>query len=336
MSRATTITGFLTAHGWGAAKHQFLTGDASNRRYIRLELGDRRAILMDAPVTANPDTPRFVEVADYLGKIGLRPPGILAQNLAQGVLLLEDLGDAIFARVLEQTPDLEPQLYVVAADVLLHLRHSVVLPGLAQFTPHVMTNLTDLAYQWYCAEGDRPPDHTHVDTALCDALTRIDGMQPVVALRDYHAENLIWLGDASGTNRAGLLDFQDAVLAHPAYDLVSLLEDARRDVTPATRQATITHYLSRSGDNPDQLGTALATLGAQRNLRILGIFARLSLRDRKHHYIDLIPRVWAHLQRDLQHPALAAVKAAVMPLLPDPTLAKLERLRRICATTPAP
>ena len=336
MSRATDRRRFLASQGWADAVVTRLTGDASNRSYVRLRRGDETAIVMDAPTATNPDTARFVEVAHYLHQVGLRPPRIMGQDLDQGFLLLEDLGDALFARVLEQQPELEARLYQVAAQVLLHLRRAPVLPGLTQFTPQVMTRITDLAYHWYAAEGATPPDHAPADAALLAALHQAAAKTDVVALRDFHAENLVWLPGAQGTDRAGLLDFQDAVLAHPAYDLVSLLQDARRDVSPKTRDNTIAAYLSQSGDDPDHFKAALAAIGAQRNLRILGVFARLALRAGKRHYVDMIHRVWQHLQYDLQHPILADLKTALASLLPAPTPDKLERLRRVCATIPAP
>ncbi len=152
--------------------------------------------------------------------------------------------------------------------------------------------------------------------------------------RDYHAENLLWLPERDGAARVGLLDFQDAAAGHPAYDLVSLLEDARRDVTQATVAAAKAHYLALTGFDPAQFDLAYAAMGAQRNLRILGVFARLSLHFGKPGYVDLIPRVWDHLRTDLAHPSLAELRGLVQAALPDPSVAKLQELKDRCGTVP--
>ena len=148
----------------------------------------------------------------------------------------------------------------------------------------------------------------------------------VTVLRDYHAENLIWLPEREGARRAGLLDFQDAWIGHRAYDLVSLLQDARRDVSEETAAACMRHYLDGSGLDAERFEAACAVLGAQRNLRILGVFARLAVTRGNPRYIDLVPRVWHHLERDLAHPALAEVRR-ILDVLPAPTPSVLERLR---------
>jgi hypothetical protein len=158
----------------------------------------------------------------------------------------------------------------------------------------------------------------------------------VLALRDFHAENLVWLPDRAGVARVGLLDFQDAEAGHPAYDLVSLLKDARRDLAPGLEQEMIDRFLSRTGCDPERFAAAYAALGAQRNLRILGVFARLSMHFGKPHYVDLIPRVWAHLTASLRHPALAPLARRVADDLPEPTPDILASLKEQCATVPTP
>ena len=154
----------------------------------------------------------------------------------------------------------------------------------------------------------------------------------MTVLRDYHAENLLWLPDRPGLRKVGLLDFQDAMRGHRAYDLVSLLQDARRDVSRDTEILMITHYVDHWGGNPASFDTAYHVLGTQRNLRILGVFARLCLRDGKAHYLDLIPRVWGYLIRDLDHAALGPLRAIVHEILPPPTETVLQRLKSKCAT----
>ena len=200
-----------------------------------------------------------------------------------------------------------------------------------------MADRAALAFDWYLpATGDADPAaREQFHAAMLSALSHHADTADVLIQRDYHAQNLLWLPDRTGVARVGLLDFQDAMLGHRAYDLVSLLQDARRDVPPAIEDAMIGHYIAETHADPETFRTAYAVLGAQRNLRILGVFARLCLRDGKAHYVDLIPRVWNHLMRDLEHPALTDVGQIVQNTLPPPTPAILQKVKDQCAITPA-
>ncbi|ETX12888.1 aminoglycoside phosphotransferase [Roseivivax halodurans JCM 10272] len=317
---------FLTRAGWGEAEAAPLAGDASTRRYTRLHREDDSAILMEDP---GGDVALFARLADYLRGAGLSAPEILAMDPGRGLMLLEDFGDALFARRAECHPDEEPGLYQVAADVLLTLHRTAPADGLATATPAYLASLTGLAFDWYLPRAGGTPDAS-AEAAARDAFAEaLEAHAPeagVTVLRDYHAENLVWLPDRDGPRRAGLLDFQDAWIGHPAYDLVSLLQDARRDVGDAAAAACLRHYLDGSGLEAQRLETACAVLGAQRNLRILGVFARLAVTRANPRYIDLVPRVWHHLQSDLAHPALAKLRG-ILDVLPAPTPSVLERLR---------
>jgi aminoglycoside/choline kinase family phosphotransferase len=211
-------------------------------------------------------------------------------------------------------------LYVAAAGVLAVLHRAPPPTGLTRFTPEVMADLARLVFEWY-APGTPPADAEELTDRLRDTLARTAPEPTVLSLRDFHAENLLWLPDRSDPARVGLLDFQDAVVAHPAYDLVSLLNDARRDVSDATRAATIRHFLDLTGHAEAPFLGAAAALSVQRNLRILGVFARLSGRDGKTGYLRFMPRVWRLLLRDLDHPALAEVRDVALRLLPPPEAA---------------
>jgi aminoglycoside/choline kinase family phosphotransferase len=323
---------FLRAAGWGAADRRDLAGDASNRSYDRLSDADgRRAVLMDADPARGEDVRPFVRIASFLRGAGLSAPEILAEDDKNGFLLLEDLGDDLFARAIPARPQLEREMYEAATDVLVAL-HRLTPPDVPDYGPGRMTDLAALAFDKYRAgiTGDpglaaRAGFNTRFRPLLDDA-TR--GIAPVLVLRDYHAENLLWLPDRDGVARVGLLDFQDAMTGHPGYDLVSLLQDARRDVPPPLEAAMIARYLDATGPDRDRFEAAYAVLGAQRNLRILGVFARLGMEHGKPHYVDLIPRVWGLLQRDLDHPALAPVAALLRDSLPEPDPGALERLKR--------
>ena len=329
--RDAAIRTFLEQSGWADADVAPLAGDASNRRYLRLSRkgGAERAVVMDAPTEKGEDVRPFIRIATWLTDTGFSAPRILAADEDQGLLLLEDLGDDLFARVIPDHPALETQLYEAGTDVLMALHDQPPPADLNRYSVPVMTDLAALAYDWYlgAARGADPSAKARFTAAMSDALTQHAPTQDVLIQRDYHSENLLWLPDRDGVARVGLLDFQDAVLGHRAYDLVSLLQDARRDVPPAIETAMIARYVHATGQTPATFDAAYHVLGAQRNLRILGVFARLCVRDGKAHYVDLIPRVWGLLQRDLAHPALADTTAIIADTLPSPDAPLLQILK---------
>ncbi len=337
--RTAQADAFLATTDWADAQRSPLAGDASNRKYERLS-HDRlgAAVLMDAPPEKNEDVRPFVAIAQHLTALGLSAPRIFAQDTDNGFLLLEDLGDGLFARLVERDPTIENSLYSGAIDVLSALHKTPPPETLPAYNPSVMTEMALLAWRWYLpATGvATPPTEEAFARAFRSRLTDLANDQSALILRDYHAENLLWLPERTGVAKVGLLDFQDAMRGHPAYDLVSLLQDARRDVPLPVEQAMLARYVTQTGRDPDTFANAYHLLGAQRNLRILGVFARLCLRDGKQHYVDLIPRVWGLLQRDLAHPALAPLRDLVLGALPEPTPNILKRLKDQCATYPKP
>ena len=337
--RAALIDAFLARAGWGAAERLPLAGDASNRRYLRLRRAEGTAVLMDAPPDRGEDVGPFLVIAAHIRAIGLSPPAVLAADRGAGLLLLEDLGDRIFARVVASDPGIEPQLYAAATDTLAALHRHPPPQDVPVYGPRSMTRLAALAYDWYRRGARGTASETEKSAFCAETEALLAALAPettVLALRDFHAENLVWLPDRQGAARVGLLDFQDAAAGHPAYDLVSLLKDARRDLAPGLEQEMIDRFLSRSGVDPDRFAAAYAALGAQRNLRILGVFARLSMHFGKPHYVDLIPRVWAHLTASLRHSALAPLARRVADDLPEPTPDILASLKEQCATVPTP
>lgn len=292
---------FLEAHGWGGAALVPVTGDASFRRYFRVIEGTRRAILMDAPPPE--DTGPFLNIARWLHVNGFAAPEIFAVDAARGLALIEDFGDDRLREAVDADPARAPELYRAAVDVLVAL-HRVAPPHVEAYDRAVMAERTLLLPEWFCPAVGITPDMARYAEAWDAVLPFAAPATPVLALRDYHAENLMLLGDG----RIGLLDFQDAMTGHPAYDLVSLLQDARRDVEPAIEAAMLEYYTQATGAGDDFM-TAYHVLGAQRNTRIIGVFTRLWQRDGKDRYPSLCPRVWRYLERDLAHPALAPVKA---------------------------
>lgn len=333
-SRQDTARAFADAKGWAHCPMTLIAGDASNRKYYRLRDGDDSALLMDAPPDKGEDTGPFINIAQYLNGSGLSAPRILEADTKAGFLLIEDFGDALFARLLEQGAADETMLYNAATDVLLHL-HRQRPPQLAAYDAPLMADISALSVTWYRRGALNIEDPRLIDEmrAQMHALLHpLDATPRVLIQRDYHAENLLWLPERMGVRRVGLLDFQDAMLGHPAYDLVSVLQDARRDVPPAVADAMCARYLAGSKLDKPKFMQAYYTLGLQRNLRILGVFARLCLRDAKPHYLDLIPRVWAHVTDSLDRLNDPSLTAFITQTLPEPTPETLEKIRSLCPT----
>ncbi|MCQ0091475.1 aminoglycoside phosphotransferase family protein [Roseovarius sp. M141] len=328
--RTAKAMNFLSQTVWAGATAAALAGDASNRRYLRIRKGDETAVLMDAPAERGEDVRPFITIAEHLLALGLSAPRILAQDIDQGFLLIEDLGDDLFARIIPRHPEIEIDLYRAATDVLIELHKAVAPADLPSYDTELMAQMAALALDWYAGADDAALRADFINVMSRTLATHCAGHE-VLIQRDYHAENLLWLPDRSGAARVGLLDFQDAMRGHVAYDLVSLLQDARRDVPAGLATQMIDRYVSMTGQDDAAYQAAYHVLGAQRNLRILGVFARLCLRDGKAHYVDLIPRVWAHLMHDLNHPAMADAAPLVRRALPEPTLTFREDLKSRCA-----
>jgi aminoglycoside/choline kinase family phosphotransferase len=354
--RETAMHEFLAASGWGDAVVTPLPGDASTRRYARLALDGRKAMLMDQPQgaetpTAPPeadeatrralgynavarlagaDCARFAAVATWLRGKGLAAPEILAADCANGFLIIEDFGDALFADVLADGGN-EKELYEAAAKVLARLHAEQAPPLLDDATPlfHyddvALIAETDLLTQWFLPMAlgrDATEQEILAHRSLWhDVLAKLPEALPVFVHRDYHAQNLIWMPHRTDPENVGLIDFQDAVAGSRAYDLISLTEDARRDVAPDLAEFTVQAYLkvATTYDGPvDEAAfrQEMAIMAAQRNAKIVGIFARLYSRDGNARYLDLLPRVWSYLERDLAHPALAPLRAWYDEIIP--------------------
>ena len=326
--RAALIARFLDQAGWGNAEHAPLPGDASFRRYIRLQGSDKRtAMLMDAPPPHENVRP-YLAVARLLRRLGLGAPAIFNQDAQHGLLLLEDLGDDTYARLLACGEAEEP-LYALAVDVLIALRRrfdakeaKAAARLLPPYDDKRLLDETALLVDWYWPSVVGGA----VDPALrAEYLALWEGVLPAarripatLVLRDYHVDNLMHVRNRGGFLECGLLDFQDAVIGPLSYDLVSLLEDARRDVPIDLADRMRQRYLTAFPEiDRAAFDASYAILGAQRGAKIVGIFTRLCVRDGKPQYLEHIPRVWRLLQHDLAHPALAPVAAWFARHIPE-------------------
>lgn len=293
---------FLETAGWGGAEVSPLAGDASFRRYFRIRSAGRSAMLMDAP-PPHEDPGPFLDVGRWLADHGHRAPAIHAEDRSRGLVLIEDFGDDRMRDWLDENPQAEEETYARAIDALVRLHASPPGP-FAPYDMAVYQREAGLFTEWYCPLVGLSVDEAGYKAAWDEVLApMLPRQEPgVTVLRDYHAENIMLLPNGE----QGLIDFQDALVGHPAYDLVSLLQDARRDVSPELERAMLDRYLGQV-DADEHFEADYARLGAQRNAKIVGIFARLWKRDGKPRYLAMIPRVWDALERDLKHPALAPV-----------------------------
>lgn len=310
--RSTQIADFLRGTPWESWTQTALAADASTRQYFRLTDSKTNVILMDADPDKGQQTEPFVQIAQWLAGNGLSPPQILKAENHRGFLLLDDLGADDFSRWMARHPQDTQALYTAATDVLIHL-DGVPPPDLPVMTAQTAGHMLDVTGEWYA-----DADVSDLIAAMSLHIGDLCGPADRVALRDFHVENLIWRPERQGLDRIGLLDFQDAFVAPRGYDLVSLLRDVRRDVVPAIAARATAHFIKQTGDDPVQANAAFACIAAQRNLRILGVFARLAKRDGKRRYLQWVPRVWSLIQQDIRHPDLGALKAVVEATLPPP------------------
>jgi aminoglycoside/choline kinase family phosphotransferase len=298
---------FLERHGWGGAEIRPLAGDASFRRYFRVHRRGETAVLMDAP-PEHEDLGPFLAVAGHLLERGFAPPRPIAVDRDEGLLLLEDFGDEKVTPLLAREPGREHEVYGRAVDILARLAAAPAPAGLAPYDDEAMAREVLLFTDWYGPALGLDLDAGSFLAAWRESwrdVARSAGEAPVMVLRDFHADNLMVLPDGD----LGLLDFQDALAGHPAYDLVSLLQDARRDVSAEVEAAMLERYMVSAGiGDPDRFRADYEVLGAQRNVKILGIFTRLWKRDGKPAYPAMHPRIWNYVDRNFRHPATAPVK----------------------------
>ena len=304
---------FLENTEWAYAKITPVAGDLSARNYVRLSLGGATAIVMDSS-NERSSLPAFVRMTHWLRDIGLSAPRLLKDSQTEGFLLLEDLGEHSVSQRLSRPTETRATLDA-CLNLLLTIRHAAA-PKLS--TPKVkeLCDWTTLADDYYPGANKHELDslRAFLETILARHATK----QPTVSLRDFHADNLMWLPEKLGVAKLGLLDYQDAMLTHPVYDLVSLLTDARTSISPDLRADYVKEYSRASGDDLSHLKEAFSAVSIQRNLRILGIFHRASVEHGKHHHLPKIPRVYGYLKEALEHPTFAKLAPQLRIALPPP------------------
>jgi tRNA threonylcarbamoyl adenosine modification protein YjeE len=348
VARIGRIMRFLEAQtAWDGARIAYLQGDASTRGYARLSGKQGTALLMDAP--RQPDGPPirdgksysqlaclaedmvrpFDAISGTLRSIGLSAPAVYAADLDAGLLLVEDLDDRLFGRELAAGAS-QAELWRAAVDALVHLRQRPV-PSKYVFADGTTYSLprrdraafeieVELLLDWLWPELKRGPAPEEIRAEFrglwAPVIDRLLALPPGWFLRDYHSPNLVWLPEREGAARVGILDFQDALNEHFAFDLVSLLQDARVDVPEALERELFDYYCAKVAASPYAAGfdreafaAAYADFGAQRNTRLLGLWARLMRRDGKPHYLQHYPRTWGYLARNLRHVTLAPLAA---------------------------
>lgn len=313
-ARASALENFLRAEGWARAERSLLAGDASFRRYDRLIAKDRRAVLMDAPPPQENVGP-FIEVAQLLTGLGFSAPKIFAADRALGFLLLEDLGDDTYTRLLQRGAE-EGELYRLATDLLVALQQRIGPSGLAPRPAlddaRALREVSLLLDWWWPTATGESVDPAARDSYIAiwsAALPRGRRAPLGLALFDYHVDNLLYLPDRPGVAACGLLDFQDALQAPMGFDLMSLIQDARRDLRPGLGAELYDRFRAGFPDlDGDAFADAYAVFGAERHARIIGTFARLWKRDGKPGYLKFLPRVWRQLEEAMRRPCLAPLE----------------------------
>lgn len=310
----SALDAFLARAGWAGAGRRPLAGDASGRRYLRLRQGAETAVLMQAPADASLDA--FLAVGRRLAGLGLSVPRLIAEDRAAGLLLIEDFGDDVFARLLAAGQPAGP-LYDLAVDVLIHLHRRFVPArglGLPVYDAGLLEAQVMLFVETALAKALEPAARAEAGegfrrawAGLLPAACRGPG---TLVLRDYHAGNLIRLAGRPGIAACGLLDYQDAGLGPRAYDLVSLLEDARLEVPEAVRRAAVARYLAAFPElEREAFERASTVLALQRHFRVVAVFHRLAEAAGKRHYLAHLPRLWRLIAGRLAEPAAAPLQA---------------------------
>ncbi|MCE3255520.1 MAG: hypothetical protein K0R25_1014 [Rickettsiaceae bacterium] len=311
MDRQLLLSKFLKDNKIINYKIEKIAGDASFRHYFRVINEDgKKFIVMDAP-PEHEDVKPFCKIANFLLSNNFSAPQIFAADYQNGFLLLEDFGDDSYRKILERHSSKQDQLYQDAIELLVELENINPPKDLPIYNNELLLREVMLFVDWYLPNIAKKPLDEKQKQKFCDAwldlFSKLSAPKMLV-LRDYHADNLMLLEERNGIKKVGLLDFQDAVAGVAAYDLVSLLEDARRDVSKDLQEKMLQHYLEKSNCNKEQFLLDYQILSLQRNTKIIGIFSRLSFRDNKKNYLDFLPRVFGYVNSRLESNLFQTIK----------------------------
>ena len=309
-SRAILRQQFVKSHNYQPEQLEFLANDMSMRQYFRIPQSER--ILMDAPFPENPA--QFIAIAHHLKELGLRTPGILGHHIEQGFVLLEDFGDQTFSKILADTPQQEASLYEEAIRILKHLhQNGLERPVFVEdYNLEKLLAEVEVFMNWYWPAVENQTCYQKAKQDFLSAWRTVfldlPDLPHRLVLRDYHVDNLMWLPTANTPlQQCGLLDFQDAVWGPVVYDFISLVEDARRDLSPDLQESLWQIFLEEvpSAQQADYRNAAI--LGAGRHVKVIGVFTRYALRQGKTKYLCHLPRLWNYLKASLQKPSLKPV-----------------------------
>lgn len=312
LARQDYIHKFIIGAGFEQFRCESIPGDASKREYYRIYTVNNTYILMDSSANYESIQP-FINMDNLLLTHGVRAPIIIATDQQNGLLLLEDLGQNSFTKFLKMHPDKEQELYDAAIDVLVKTYEIGSDLKLPKQNTQLLNNGISVFLDWYVKDKIPTVIFNQVSNELYQIFeklyVRLASLNQVLVHRDYMADNLLWIEKGEGLQRVGVIDFQDAVVGSPAYDVVSLLEDARRDVSSDVVTAAKQRFIDKIPTmNTRAFEDSYAILGAQRNIRIIGVFNRLNLRDNKPKYLNYLPRIWEYIRQNLEHPALFELK----------------------------
>lgn len=311
MTRSEAKCAFLEESGWASAKRISLKADASARSYERL-IGSETAILMDSDPNRGESTEKFVRVAEHLCRLGLSVPTIYHVDHARGFLILEDFGDRIISNLLSAEPAQNAALSHVILDMLRHLQSHPLPDWCVSTSNETLAQMVAPAFEYFVKDEDQ--GHTIFETLL-RVLNTCVSSDVCLSLRDCHAENMIFLPDREDIKSIGILDFQDAFACHPAYDVMSFLQDVRRPFDARSEIRMLTYFIEGSQHEKEAFSATYAALGFQRNFRILGRFAELAHRHNKTTYLAFMPTVIEIVRHNLEHPELAELKPLITPVL---------------------
>jgi N-acetylmuramate 1-kinase len=326
-SREELRIAFLEKNNLNTYKIEALPADASNRRYYRLSDNNVTYILMDAPPKQENIT-QFLNVKDILADIELSVPKVLFQDIENGFLILEDFGNNTYKELLDNKTEEnehldEKKMYERAIDALAHLHQKGPKnSSLSNFSERKFVDETMIFIDWYVdvLNGGRVSKSMTIKfkEILAHLHNQVKIFQNVVVLRDYHAQNIFWLENEVGVQKVGLIDFQDALIGSPIYDIVSLLQDARRDVSEEIVTSSITRYIkSFPNCSRKDLMMVYSILGVQRNLRIIGLFTKIAMKNKNTNYLALLPRVWRYIHSNLRHPILLPMRNWLEEVIPS-------------------